>query len=125
MRPAGLEQAMRYNDLGNTGLLVSELCLGTMTFGGTEGLWRQIGELQQAEANELVQTAFEAGINFIDTANVYAEGRSEEITGRALKDLGIPRDEVVIATKVFGRVGPGPNATGASRGHILDQVKLS
>ena len=116
---------MRYNMLGDTGLFVSELCLGTMTFGGSEGIWGQIGDLRQEEANALVRTAWEAGVNFIDTANVYSEGRSEQITGQALKDLGIPRDEVVVATKVFGRVGQGPNATGASRGHILDQVKLS
>jgi aryl-alcohol dehydrogenase-like predicted oxidoreductase len=116
---------MRYNRLGDSGLLVSELCLGTMTFGGDEGLWGQIGRLRQDEANALVKAAFDAGVTFIDTANVYSEGRSEAITGQAIRDLGIPRDELVIATKVFGRVGPGPNATGASRGHILDQVRKS
>ena len=67
---------MRYNPLGQTGLLVSELCLGTMTFGGSEGMWQQIGSLQQAEADQLVEAALEAGINFLDTANVYASGRS-------------------------------------------------
>lgn len=116
---------MRYNPLGQTGLLVSELCLGTMTFGGGEGIWRKIGDLQQAEADEIVRGAVEAGINFIDTANVYAEGLSEQITGQALRNLGIARDDVIVATKVFGRVGKGPNGAGASRGHILDQAKAS
>ena len=116
---------MRYNKLGRTGLFVSELCLGTMTFGGGEGMWGQIGQLRQDEADQLVKTALDAGINFIDTANVYAGGRSEEITGQALRNLGIARDEVVIATKVFGQMGEGPNGRGNSRGHILDQVKAS
>lgn len=116
---------MRYNPLGQTGLLVSELCLGTMTFGGSEGLWGQIGTLQQQEADGLVRAALDAGINFIDTANVYADGRSEEITGQALRNLGVARDDVVVATKVFGRTGPGVNAAGASRAHILAQAKAS
>lgn len=116
---------MRYNQLGQTGLLVSELCLGTMTFGGGEGIWRNIGDLQQSEADEIVRGAIEAGINFIDTANVYAEGLSEQITGQALRNLGIAREDVIVATKVFGRVGSTPNAGGASRGHILDQAKAS
>lgn len=116
---------MRYKPLGHTGLLVSELCLGTMTFGGSEGMWRQIGAVQQAEADELVKAAYDAGINFIDTANVYSGGLSEEITGQAIRNLGLPRHEVVIATKVLGRMGKGPNGAGASRGHILDQVKES
>jgi aryl-alcohol dehydrogenase-like predicted oxidoreductase len=96
-----------------------------MTFGGSEGMWGQIGTLQQQEAEALVRTAFDAGINFIDTANVYAEGRSEQITGQALRNLGIPRDEIVVATKVFGRMGAGPNGSGASRYHILDQCEAS
>ena len=116
---------MRYTTLGQSGLFVSELCLGTMTFGGGQGMWRQIGTLQQKEADELVGAALDAGINFIDTANVYAEGLSEEITGQALRNLAVPRDKVVVATKVFGRMAEGPNGLGASRGHILDQVKAS
>ncbi len=116
---------MRYNLLGQTGLRVSELCLGTMTFGGGEGMWRAIGEVQQNDADALVRTALDAGINFIDTANVYAEGLSERITGQALKNLGVPRDEVVVATKVLGPMGEGPNQTGASRYHILDQAHAS
>ncbi|EOI2256378.1 aldo/keto reductase [Enterobacter cloacae] len=92
---------MRYQKLGNTGLFVSELCLGTMTFGGEGGMWGKIGQLQQSEAEQLVGRALDAGINFIDTANVYSEGRSEEITGQALKNLKIPRENVVVATKVM------------------------
>ncbi len=116
---------MRYRRLGQSGLFVSELCLGTMTFGGSDDMWGQIGQLQQDEADALVRTALEAGINFIDTANVYAAGRSEEILGQSLKNLGVPREEVVIATKVHGQMGEGPNARGASRLHIMDQVKAS
>lgn len=116
---------MKYNKLGQTGLYVSELCLGTMTFGGGEGMWRQIGAVQQKEADDIVKTALDAGINFIDTANVYAEGLSEQITGQALKNLGIPREDVVVATKVFGRMGANVNSVGASRHHIMDQVKAS
>ena len=116
---------MRYNPLGHTGLFVSELCLGTMTFGGSEGMWRQIGELGQSDAEKLIGQAVDAGINFIDTADVYAEGVSEEITGQALKNLKIPRDSIVVATKVFGQTGEGPNARGLTRSHILDGVKAS
>ncbi|SFO82394.1 Aldo/keto reductase family protein [Paracoccus pantotrophus] len=102
---------MRYRTLGPSGLLVSELCLGTMTFGGSEGLWGQIGQLRQDEADRLVKAALDAGINFIDTANVYAGGESERILGQAIRNLGIPRDEVVVATKVMGVMGEGPNAS--------------
>jgi len=116
---------MRNKPLGRTGLFVSELCLGTMTFGGSAGIWSQIGDLQQADAERLVGQAIDAGINFIDTADVYAGGVSEQITGQALKNLKVPRENVVVATKVFGDTGPGPNARGASRGHILDGVKAS
>lgn len=115
---------MRYNRLGNTGLFVSELCLGTMTFGG-EGMFKVVGQVQQDEADVIVKAAIDGGINFIDTANVYSLGRSEEITGQALKNLGIRREEVVIATKVLGPMGEGPNDRGASRGHIMDQAKAS
>ncbi|MGN6279676.1 MAG: aldo/keto reductase [Sphingomonas sp.] len=115
---------MRYNRLGNTGLFVSELCLGTMTFGG-EGYFKVVGEVQQDEADSIVKAAIDGGINFLDTANVYSVGRSEEITGQALKNLGIKREDVVIATKVLGPMGDGPNDRGASRGHIMDQAKAS
>ena len=116
---------MRNKPLGRTGLFVSELCLGTMTFGGSTGIWHQIGDLNQADAEHLIGQAIDAGINFIDTADVYAGGASEQITGQALKNLKVPRENVVVATKVFGDTGPGPNARGASRGHILDCVKAS
>ena len=86
---------MRYRRLGHSGLFVSELCLGTMTFGGANDMWGQIGQLGQDEADALVRTAHEAGVNVYDTANVYASGRSEEICGQAIRNLGVPRDEVV------------------------------
>ncbi|MDM0011862.1 aldo/keto reductase [Variovorax sp. J22P168] len=116
---------MRHHSLGRTGLFVSELCLGTMTFGGSDGIWSQIGDLQQADAERLVGQSLDAGINFIDTADIYSGGESERITGRALRNLKVPREQVVIATKVFGEAGPGPNMRGASRGHIMDGVKAS
>ncbi len=116
---------MQMNKLGRTGLFVSELCLGTMTFGGGEGMWRKIGALEQGEAEQLVGRAIDAGINFIDTADVYAEGLSEQITGQALRNLKIARENVVVATKAYGSTGPGANAKGNSRVHILDAVKAS
>ena len=116
---------MRNHPLGRTGLFVSELCLGTMTFGGTDGIWGKIGTLQQSDAERLVGQALDAGINFIDTADVYSGGVSEQITGQALKNLKVARDSVVVATKVFGETTPGPNGRGASRGHIMDGVKAS
>jgi aryl-alcohol dehydrogenase-like predicted oxidoreductase len=116
---------MRYRLLGRTGLFVSELCLGTMTFGGGEGMWAHIGALQQSDAERLVGQAWDAGINFIDTADIYSGGRSEEITGQALRNLKIPRDRVILATKVMGETGNGPNSRGASRQHILDGVQAS
>jgi aryl-alcohol dehydrogenase-like predicted oxidoreductase len=118
---------MKYNQLGRTGLHVSEICLGTMTFGGTEeaGIWRAIGALQQGEVDAIVGRAIEAGVNFIDTADVYSFGESERLTGQALKNLGVKRKDVVIATKVYGEMGSGPNDRGASRGHIMDSVQAS
>jgi aryl-alcohol dehydrogenase-like predicted oxidoreductase len=115
---------MRTRNLGGTGLLVSEICLGTMTFGG-RGIWTAIGELDQQVADGIVARALDAGVNFIDTADVYSEGLSEEVTGRAIANSGRPRSDVVLATKVFGQTGPGPNDRGASRGHILNGVKAS
>jgi aryl-alcohol dehydrogenase-like predicted oxidoreductase len=115
---------MKYNTLGNTGLKVSELCLGTMTFGG-RGWWTAIGKLPQDDVNELVKQAADAGINFIDTANVYSEGLSEQMTGKAIRDLGLKRDDLVIATKVRGAMGGGPNDSGLSRKHILQQADES
>lgn len=116
---------MRHHPLGRTGLFVSELCLGTMTFGGSDGIWGKIGTLQQSDAEKLIGQAVDGGINFIDTADVYSGGVSEVITGQALKNLKIPRDNVVVATKVFGDTGAGPNARGLSRSHIVDGVKAS
>lgn len=116
---------MRQRQLGASGLFVSELCFGTMTFGGSDGIWGQIGQLDQPQADALVKTALDAGINFIDTANVYAGGMSERILGQSLKNLGIARDDVVIATKVLGPMGNGQNARGASRRHIISQCKAS
>jgi aryl-alcohol dehydrogenase-like predicted oxidoreductase len=115
---------MHYKKLGNTGLLVSEICLGTMTFGG-RGFWTAIGTLNQSIADGIVARALDAGVNFLDTADVYSEGHSEEITGRAIANTGRKRSDVILATKVFGGVGPGPNDRGASRGHIMDGVKAS
>jgi aryl-alcohol dehydrogenase-like predicted oxidoreductase len=115
---------MKYNTLGNTGLFVSELCLGTMTFGG-KGIWANMGNVQQDDAQALIARALEHGINFIDTADIYSGGASEEIVGQSLKNLGIRREDVVIATKACGPTGSGPNDAGNSRGHILDSVKAS
>jgi aryl-alcohol dehydrogenase-like predicted oxidoreductase len=115
---------MRYNLLGRTGLYVSELCLGAMTFGG-KGFWEVVGKLGDKEVETLVGTALDAGVNFIDTADVYSEGESEKLVGGALRALGRPRDQVVVATKVRGRTGPGVNQIGLSRGHILDGIDAS
>ncbi|MBX0291166.1 aldo/keto reductase [Hymenobacter sp. HSC-4F20] len=112
---------MKYNLLGNTGLKVSELCLGTMTFGG-RGWAAAIGSLDQQAVDELVKRSIDAGINFIDTANVYSEGLSEELTGQSLHNLGISRHDVVLATKVRGKMGEGPNDVGLTRKHIFQQV---
>jgi len=112
---------MKYKLLGSTGLYVSELCLGTMTFGGS-GFWGAVGKMQQEEVNAMVNRCLEAGINFFDTANVYSEGQSEELLGRA---LGAKRKEVIVATKVSGRMGPGVNSVGLSRVSILNEVHAS
>lgn len=116
---------MRLKKLGNTGLLVSEICLGTMTFGTGEGMWRAIGKLEQPAVDDIVRAAFDQGVNFIDTADVYHAGRSEVMTGQSLRNLGIAREQFVLATKVHGRMGPGPNQSGLSRAHILDAVDQS
>jgi aryl-alcohol dehydrogenase-like predicted oxidoreductase len=108
---------MRYHLLGNTGLYVSELCFGAMTFGG-KGFWEVVGNLGSKEVESLVGTALDAGVNFVDTADVYSDGESEKLLGGAIKSLGRPREQLVVATKVRGRTGPGPNQVGLSRAHI-------
>lgn len=133
---------MRYRKLGRTGLVVSEICFGTMTFGG-DGIWRVIGAQDVWAAEGLLKYAFSKGVNFIDTADVYANGLSETVLGQAIRKLGIPRDELVIATKVFGRfqhAWPGQTVTatdeqvrrfananlwGLSRKHIFDAIDAS
>jgi aryl-alcohol dehydrogenase-like predicted oxidoreductase len=115
---------MKYNLLGNTGLKVSELCLGTMTF-GSKGRFSALGGVDQAGADALTKRSLDAGINFIDTANVYSEGLSEEMTGQAIRNLGVNRDDLVLATKVRGKMGDGPNQTGLTRKHILAQAEAS
>ncbi len=116
---------MEYKTLGNTGLLVSTLCFGTMTFHGGTGMFKAIGSVDQGGADELIKASIDSGINFFDTADVYSEGESEKTLGQSLRNLNIARKDVVIATKVFGRVGPGRNDVGASRGHIMDAVEAS
>ncbi len=116
---------MRYHLLGQTGLFVSELCLGTMTYGGGAGIWAAIGALQQDAVNEQVKFAADAGINFIDTANVYSNGKSEILLGQALKTLGLKRDELIIATKSTGSMDETPNGRGQSRHHIFNAVDAS
>ncbi|MDZ4691135.1 aldo/keto reductase [Terricaulis sp.] len=127
---------MRYRKLGRTGLAVSEICLGTMTFGG-DGFWKVIGALEQDASTKLVKTAFDKGVTFIDTANVYSNGLSEKVLGQAIKDL--PRDELVIATKLFGRMNAyggdqtpeaerrskNTNLWGLSRKHVFDAIDAS
>jgi aryl-alcohol dehydrogenase-like predicted oxidoreductase len=115
---------MRYKTLGGTGLLVSEICLGTMTFGG-RGYWTNIGEVEQSTADAILARALDAGVNFIDTADVYSEGLSEEITGQAMVNSNRPRSDFVLATKSTGATGKGVNDRGSSRGHIMDAVKAS
>ena len=115
---------MRYRLLGNTGVYVSEVCLGAMTFGG-KGFWEVVGKLGNEEVEKILGTSFDAGVNFVDTADVYSEGESEKLVGAALKKLARPRDQVVVATKVRGRTGPGPNQIGLSRSHILSAIDAS
>src|ERR1700733_7127614 len=121
---------MQFKTLGDTGLLVSTICFGTMTFSGqsagTEAaIWKHIGDVNQAGADGLIKACLEAGVNFFDTADVYSDGESEKMLGQSLKNLNIARKDVVIATKVYGRVGPGRNDVGASRGHIMDAIDAS
>jgi aryl-alcohol dehydrogenase-like predicted oxidoreductase len=116
---------MKYMPLGHTGLLVSQLCLGTMTFGGGQGAYQHIGNLGQAEADEFVRAGIEAGINFFDTADVYSRGESETILGQSLTNLAVARHEVVVATKGYTRTGSSRNDVGASRSHLIDALNAS
>lgn len=113
---------MKYRALADTGVFVSELCLGTMTFGGKGQMWETIGGMAQTEVDTMVGSALDGGINFIDTADVYSTGESEVMTGKALKGK---RQDVVLATKVRGRMGPGANDVGLSRLHIMQGVEAS
>ena len=115
---------MRYRLLGHTGLYVSELCLGTMTF-GAQGFWQVMGGLLQTDVNTLVKESFNAGINFYDTANVYSLGQSEQLLGDAIRQVGLPRDEIIVATKSTGIVDQSPNGRGQSRFHIFNAVDAS
>src|ERR1700744_3879585 len=114
---------MKYRTLGPTGLLVSEICLGTMTFAPGEGMWKSIAGVEQNLADQLLKRSFDAGVNFVDTADVYTNGESEKTLAQAISNVGIARKDIVIATKAFGRTGPGRNDGGASRGHIMDAVE--
>ena len=116
---------MRTNRLGNTGLMVSELCLGAMTFGTQPGRFGAVAGLDQDASTALVKQAFDGGINFIDTADIYTNGQSEEFVGGALKALGTKRSDVVIATKAMGAMGPGVNDAGVSRYHLMHQIDAS
>jgi aryl-alcohol dehydrogenase-like predicted oxidoreductase len=113
---------MRYKQLAGTGTLVSEICLGTMTFSGRD-FWTAIGTLDQSVADGIVGRALDAGVNFMDTADLYSEAPSEGITGHAIVNSGRKRTDIVLATKGLGVVGAGPNDGGASRSHILDVAK--
>jgi aryl-alcohol dehydrogenase-like predicted oxidoreductase len=115
---------MKYRLLGQTGLYVSELCLGTMTY-GSAGFWQVMGGLDQAAVNAQLKYAFDRGVNFIDTANVYSLGQSEQLVGQALHELGLPRDELVIATKATGVMNDLPNGRGQSRYHLIHSVDAS
>ena len=112
---------MNMRFMGSTGVKISELCFGTMTFGG-QGYWQIIGTLGQNEADKLVAISLEAGVNFFDTANVYSLGMAEELLGKA---LGPRRKDVIVATKVRGRMGEGPNDVGLSRRHITESCEAS
>ena len=116
---------MRYNALGRSGLIVSELCLGAMTFGTRESRFGAIHGVDQDGATALVRQAVDAGVNFIDTANIYTEGQSEELVGGALKALGLARHELIIATKAAGSMGSDLYQSGTSARHLLDQVDAS
>src|SRR3982750_3345065 len=121
--PTGSDKTMEYTKLGRTGLDVSRICLGCMSYGGGN-LGNHAWSLPEEESRPFIKKALEAGINFFDTANRYSLGNSEEILGRAIKDFA-RRDEIVIATKVYGRMRPGPNGAGLSRKAIMAEIDNS
>lgn len=119
---------MRYNPLGRTGLFVSEICLGAMTFGipdKSNEVYSLVAGVDQEGVDRIVERSLAAGVNFIDTADVYSRGQSERLLGQALKNLGVRRQDVVIATKFHGAMGDNPNERGSSRGHMMDAVEAS
>ena len=113
---------MQYVNLGKTGMKVSRLCLGMMSYGSKK--WRE-WVLEEEEAKPFIKRALEAGINFFDTANVYSLGESERVTGNILKELGVRRENIVVATKVHGQMSDNVNDKGLSRKHILDSIDKS
>lgn len=113
---------MQYVPFGNTGMKVSRLCLGTLTFGSPQ--WRD-WVMDAADSRPIVKAALDAGINFIDTADMYSLGASEEVVGKILAEIGPPRDELVVATKVYNRMKDDPNARGLSRKHIMESIDAS
>ena len=122
---ADVQDKMRYESLGNTGLLVSRLCLGTMTF-GDGGMFKAIGAVGQKEADTLIQAAIEGGINFFDTADIYSAGFSEKTLGQSLRNLNISRKDVVLATERSMAVWvQAADDVGASRKHRMDGIEAS
>ncbi|AJK50862.1 aldo/keto reductase [Burkholderia plantarii] len=116
---------MDYTVFGRSGLRVSRLTLGAMTFGAGEGIWASIAGLDRQQAGRLVGLAAERGVNLIDTADAYSQGRSEQVVGQVLADLGLDESRMLVATKVRLRTGPGPNQVGLGRSHILRSVETS
>src|SRR5262249_509808 len=122
MRFLASEEQVEYTNLGSAGIKVSRICLGCMTYGSNKCRpWL----MAEAERPPFIQQALKVGINFFDTADMSSLGASEEILGRALKDLGPPRDQLVIATKVFWPMGDGPNQKGLSRKHVMEAIEAS
>ena len=116
---------MEFRTLGRSGLRISRLSLGAMTFGAGTGIWGEIAGLDQEQAIRLVAIAVEHGINLIDTADAYSQGKSEELVGQVLSNLGLDETRILVATKVRLRTGPGPNEVGLGRSHIVRSVERS
>src|ERR1700752_2911120 len=116
---------MEFRTLGRSGLRISRLSLGAMTFGAGTGIWGEIAGLDQEQAIRLVAIEVEHGINLIDTADAYSQGQSEELVGQVLSNLGLDETRILVATKVRLRTGPGPNEVGLGRSHIVRSVERS